>query len=156
MEDRISSDLRQWLALPPISQVGIVVRDLDRALAAYDTLFRVGPFRVFEPEYTDRMYRGKPENFRMRLAIAPWGAMDLELIQPLDGKTIYDEFLEARGEGLHHLGFVIQGLAERIESFQNIGIPVLQSGKRPGVSWAYMDTEPLAGILIELIERRGA
>lgn len=92
----------------------------------------------------------------MRIAIAPWGTMDLELIQPLTGKTIYEEFLTAHGEGLHHLGCVIQNLSERIESFQTLGVQVLQSGKRPGASWAYMDTEPLAGIIIELIERHDA
>ena len=93
---------------------------------------------------------------RMRLAIAPWGTVDLELIQPLAGKTIYDEFLAAHGEGMHHLGCVIQRLTERIESLEKIGVQVLQSGKRPGVSWAYMDTAPLAGIIIELIEFHSA
>jgi len=92
---------------------------------------------------------------RMRLAIAPWGTVDLELIQPLEGKTIYDGFLATHGEGLHHLGCVIQRITDRIESFQELGVQVLQSGKRQGSSWAYMDTEPLAGIIIELIERHG-
>jgi len=156
MINKLSSQVKERLAIPEISQVGIVVRDLNQSLEAYQELFRVGPFRVFEPEYTDRMYRGKPENFKMRLAIAPWGSVDLELIQPLAGKTIYDEFLADRGEGLHHLGCVIQNLSERIEIFKALGVQVLQSGRREGASWAYMDTEKLAGIIIELIERHGA
>ena len=156
MEYRLSSHVQQLLALPSINQVGIVVKDLNQTLDVYEKLFQVGPFRVFEPEYTDRMYRGKPEDFKMRIALASWGSIDLELIQPLRGKTIYDEFLATRGEGLHHLGCEIQGLSERIEGFQTLGVQVLQSGNRQGVSWAYMDTEPLAGIIIELIERHNA
>jgi hypothetical protein len=53
---------------------------------------------------------------------------------------------------LHHLGFVVDQIDERIKSFKKIGIGVLQSGKRPGVTWAYIDTESLAGFTIELIE----
>ncbi|MBW2154949.1 MAG: VOC family protein [Deltaproteobacteria bacterium] len=153
MIHKLSSEVKELLSIPEISQVGIVVRDLNRSLEAYREFFRVGPFTVFEPEYTDKMYRGKPEDFKMRLAIAPWGPVDLELIQPLQGKTIYDELLAARGEGLHHIGCVIQNLSGRIEIFQTLGLQVLQSGRREGASWAYMDTEPLAGIVIELIER---
>ncbi len=90
----------------------------------------------------------------MRIAIAKLSpTVEFELIQPLSGETIYDEFLEARGEGIHHLGFFVQDIRARVEAMQQMGIAVLQSGQRPGGKWAYMDTEPLAGMIIEWIER---
>lgn len=109
---------------------------------------------MFHHEYTDRTYRGRRGNFQYRIALAQLGALQLELIQPLEGDSIYGEFLESRGEELHHFGFLIDRIEERIAAMGRMGIGVLQSGKRPGRIWAYMDTEPLAGIIIELRERQ--
>ncbi len=149
----IDPKVQELLALPAVSQIGMVVRDLQRAVDFHTQVLKIGPFKIFEPLYTDQTYLGKPGNFLMRIAIAPMGPIDLEIIQVLRGETIYGEFLKAHGEGLHHLGFVIKDLAGRIAALKKIGIEVLQSGKRPGAAWAYMDTESLAGYPIELIER---
>jgi methylmalonyl-CoA/ethylmalonyl-CoA epimerase len=153
MGNLMDPQIQELLDLPPVSQVGMVVRDLSKAVDFYTRVLKIGPFKIFEPLYTDQTYRGRPGNFLMRLAFAPIGPIDLEIIQPLRGATIYDDFLKAHGEGLHHLGFDTDRLAERIAALQKIGIGVLQSGKRPGASWAYFDTESLAGYPIELIER---
>ena len=145
--------IQELLALPAVSQIGMVVRDLQRAVDFHTQVLKIGPFKIFEPLYTDQTYRGKPGNFLMRIAIAPMGPVDLEIIQVLRGETLHGEFLKAHGEGIHHLGFVIQDLAGRIAACKKMGIEVIQSGKRPGVDWVYIDTESLAGYPIELIER---
>jgi 4-hydroxyphenylpyruvate dioxygenase-like putative hemolysin len=151
---QIDPQVQELLALPPVRQIGVVVRDMQKALDTYTNLFRLAPFHVFEPEYTNQTYRGKPGNFKMRIAIGKLSpAVDFELIQPLRGETIYDEFLQTRGEGLHHLGFEVKNIEQRIAAMKQMGIAVLQSGRRPGAIWAYMDTEALAGIIIEWIER---
>ncbi len=150
----IDPKIQKLLALPPVSQIGVVVRDMQKALENYTNLFGVHFPRVFEPKYTNQTYRGKPGNFLMRIAIAKLSpTVEFELIQPLSGETIYDEFLEAQGEGIHHLGFFVQDIRARVEAMQQMGIAVLQSGQRPGGKWAYMDTKPLAGMIIEWIER---
>jgi len=85
-----------------VSQVGFVVRDLDKAMAAYWRV-GVGPWRVYTygaPLVKDITYRGKPGNWRFLIALASLGAgFSLELIQPLSGESIYSEFLEHHGEG---------------------------------------------------------
>lgn len=154
MQNSLPPQVQELLALPAPCQIALVVRDLKKAVDFHTNVFKIGPFRIFEPAYTDQTYRGRPGNFRMRLAIAPFGPIDLEIIEPLEGETIYDEFLQKHGEGLHHLGFAVEYLEKRIAAMKKMGIEVLQSGKRPGVSWAYMDTEALAGFPIELIERK--
>jgi methylmalonyl-CoA/ethylmalonyl-CoA epimerase len=145
--------VQELLALPAVSQIGMVMRDLQKAVDFHTQVLKIGPFKIFEPLYTDQTYRGKPGNFLSRLAIASIGPIDIEFIQPLSGETVYAEFLKAHREGLHHVGFVIERLDERIGALKKIGIEVVQSGKRPGVAWAYIDTESLAGYMIELIER---
>ena len=39
----------------------------------------------------------------MKLSVARTGNTMWELIEPVDGPSIYQEFLDERGEGLHHL-----------------------------------------------------
>ncbi len=155
MMRQIAPKMREHLALPPPDQIGVVVRDVQKAIEAYTELFQWGPFEVVEREYTESTstYRGKPANFKYRIAYAQLGPIQLEMIQPLRGKTIYDEFLETRGEGFHHFGVLIDHIEERVAAMKQLGIEVLQSGKRPGRKYAYMDTEPVIGIMIELREK---
>ena len=155
MIESVDPKTLELLGLPPPDQIGVVVRDLQKAIEAYTKLFQWGPFEVIEREYTESAstYRGKPGNFRYRIGYTQLGPIQLEMIQPLRGKTIYNEFLEARGEGFHHFGILIDRIEERVAAMKQMGIDVLQSGRRPGRKYAYMDTEPLIGIMIELRQK---
>ena len=155
MMKQINLKMRDLVALPAPDQIGLVVRDIQKTIEAYTELFQWGPFEIVEREYTESTstYHGKPGNSKYRVAYAQLGPIQLELIQPLEGRTIYDEFIETRGEGLHHFGVLIDRIEERIAAMKQMGIEVLQSGERPGRKYAYMDTEPPTGIMIELREK---
>ncbi len=155
MMEAIDPKMLELLALPHPDQIGVVVRDIQKAIVAYTRIFQWGPFETVEREYTESTstYRGRPGNFKYRIGYVQLGPIQLEMIQPLRGKTIYDEFLETRGEGFHHFGFLIDHIEERTAAMKHMGIEVLQSGKRPGRKYAYMDTEPLIGIMIELRQK---
>jgi len=130
-------------------------RDIEKTIEAYTRLFQCGPFEIVEREYTGSTstYRGKPGGFKYRVAYAQFGAIQLEFIQPLEGRTVYEEFLKTRGEGIHHFGIMIDRMEEKLAAMKRVGIEVLQSGQRPGRKYAYMDTEPSIGIMIELREK---
>jgi len=150
---QIDPQQKKILGLDKVNQVGIVVRDMDRAIKNYGEIFGIPFPKVVVPDYFNRTYRGKPENFRMKIGLAMVGELQIELIQPLEGKTIYGEFLEKWGDGIHHLGFDVNNLDERVAAFRELGIGVLMSGERVGGKFAYMDTEEPVGIIIELIQR---
>lgn len=150
----IDPRLRELLALPAPDQVGMVVRNVEESIEAYTKLFGWGPFEIFQHKYSELIYRGKPGNFSFRVALGQIGpSLQLEFIENLEGESIYTEFLRTRGEGLHHLGFLLEGSEKRIAAMKQLGIGVLQSGKRPGRSFAYLDTEPHVGTIIEFRER---
>lgn len=90
----------------------------------------------------------------MRIAVA--GAHpQVELIQPLAGPNIYDEWLETYGEGLHHLGSFVADIDAETRAYQERGLDVLQSGTNaPDGSggFAYFDTISTLGAIVELIE----
>ena len=150
---QVDPKMKKILGLDKVNQVGIVVRDMDRAIKNYEEILGVSFPKVVIPDYFNRVYRGKPENFRMKIGLAMMGELQIELIQPLEGKTIYAEFLEKWGQGIHHLGFDVKDLDERVAAFRGLGIGVLMNGERVGGKFAYMDTEGTLGIMVELMQR---
>lgn len=137
-------------------QIGIVVKDLARATQSLTELFGIGPFRFIEwPNRPDSKYyfRGNEERIKIRQAFTQVGALELELIQPLEGeKNAYFEFLEQKGGGIHHLLFEVENMDEIMRELADSGVKVLQSGTgiRPGTRWALLDTQALTGFLLEL------
>lgn len=141
------------LRFPQIDQVGVVVKDLDTAMKYYTSSFGIGPFRVIESSFTDMTLYGKPADFKIKMAFADMGPVSLELIQVIKGPTIYEEFLVNRGEGLHHLGCYITNMEEELKKCREAGINILQSGAAGKVKFAYLDTENIGGVILELIQR---
>jgi methylmalonyl-CoA/ethylmalonyl-CoA epimerase len=141
------------------SHVCMVVRDMDKAINHYEAL-GVGPFppMIGGPEgmpLTERTVRGEPSDYDMDLRIVRegMGGMGLELIQPLKGRSIYDEFLEEKGEGAHHVCYNVEDLDKEIADMAKAGFKVIQTGGIAGVKWAYFDTDEDGGIIIELGQR---
>jgi hypothetical protein len=139
-------------------QIGVVVRDLDRTIDRLTGLFNIGPFRVTEwpPKGRDmeRVYYGKPGDFTARMAFTSLGTVELELIQPVSGGSIWADFLEEHGDGIHHIRFNVLELDPLVEDMASKGIQVSQmgSGLRPGTVWANFASEDAVGFVIEVLK----
>jgi hypothetical protein len=143
-----------------VVQIGVVVRDLDRSVKVLSEVFGIGPFnRVDDWPPPDRhdyelYYHGKPGDFTARMAFVDLGQVELELIQPLEGKSIWSDFLEEHGEGIHHIRFNATDHEPVIEYLagQGIGVSQMGSGLRPGTFWVNFDTEHSVGFTIEIMK----
>jgi methylmalonyl-CoA/ethylmalonyl-CoA epimerase len=149
-----TDDVKQTLQLPEVGQIGVVVRDVDRAVEFLQSTFGLGPFRIQEAEAPNVWDRGEEKRIKARLAFAMLGQVELELIQILEGDSVHLEFLREHGEGLHHLGFKVKDFQARLEQAKAMGFKVLQTGPG-GRFYAYLDTRERGGIIIELIEDAG-
>jgi len=145
--------------LTQINQIALVVRDLDAALRRYWETLGVGPWKVYtygSPLVREMTYRGRPQEYRMRLALAQVGPLVIELLQPLSGDNIYVEHLDSKGEGLHHVGIFVPSFDQAVAQAQQQGFSVLQSGRGYGRwgdgGFAYLDTEAAFGVILEVIE----
>ena len=76
-------DVRRQLQLPGVGQIGVVVEDLDRAIAFYESAFGLGPFDIREVGAPNVWDRGQEKQIKARLAFATIGQVELELIQIL-------------------------------------------------------------------------
>jgi catechol 2,3-dioxygenase-like lactoylglutathione lyase family enzyme len=142
---------------PAFKQCAVVVRDLDEAVRRWTTLLGIGPwtaYRLQPPRLQGMRYRGAEASFSLRHALAWSGDMQFELVQPLDGPSIFADHLEAHGEGLHHVGkYVTDHVAAVAEALAS-GFTPLQSARGFGATgdgaFAYFE-RPDVPTIIELI-----
>jgi methylmalonyl-CoA/ethylmalonyl-CoA epimerase len=143
--------VKEQLELPAVSQIGVVVENLDRVASFLESSFGLGPFRVEEPEAPNVWDRGQEKHIKARLGFAMMGEVELELIQILEGDSVHLEFLREHGEGIHHLGFRVTDFEAKLAQAKAMGFEVLQTGP-VGRFYAYLDTRPQSGLIFELIE----
>jgi methylmalonyl-CoA/ethylmalonyl-CoA epimerase len=139
-----------------ISQIAIVVRDLEKTMKAYHDLLGWGPFSVYEhvpPVLHDTHLRGVPTRYTMLGAETNVHGIGFEIIQPLDGPSIYREWLDAHGEGFHHVA-VMKHTAAESEQFKkemaSRGASILMGGRiGESIEYYYLDTVPSLKIIVE-------
>ena len=99
-------------------------------------------------------YRGQPADFVANISLSYLGDMQLELIEPVSGQSIYSEFLEngflENGDGgLHHICTEAadqQSLQAELAAAAEIGAEVVMTGVMPrGMHFAYI-SNPGAGV----------
>jgi methylmalonyl-CoA/ethylmalonyl-CoA epimerase len=152
-----ANDLKAKLGLPPVSQIGVIVRDVNKAAEYYSSLFGVGPFTIYDFVPEKHLYWGEPTYAKLRMAKAPWGNIELELIQPLEGKSPHMDWFQKHGEGIQHLGFIVRDFDSLYKNFIAEGFkPLLESGYysdvyKGEVKVTYFDTDKLVGVLFEII-----
>jgi catechol 2,3-dioxygenase-like lactoylglutathione lyase family enzyme len=136
-------------------QIAFVVDDIGSAERFWGDKIGVSRFcRFNDIQVEDSMYRGAPGEFGYHLSMAYAGDMQIELIQHLFGQSIYKEFLDQHGQGMHHLGYFVDDHDQVVADFASNGFPVVQSGRfgeNPPALFAYFDTRPATGIYMETI-----
>jgi hypothetical protein len=137
----------------PIRQIGYVVTDLDRALRSWIDL-GVGPWFVVRDLPMRALYRGEPCEMTMSLAMANSGEMQVELIhQEDDTPSIFTEFLESNGPGLHQLAYWTTDFDATMKAVADAGWPVVWSGGEGfGVRFAYVEAPGSPAAVIEISE----
>ncbi len=94
---------------------------------------------------------------RVRIAFLGVGESKIELVEPTDDTTGVARFLEAKGEGFHHVCFEVPNLAEALIRLEIDGIELIDSAPRRGAEGpvAFLHPRSCHGVLVELIEAPG-
>ena len=140
-----------------VSQVSLAVRDLDRTMARYHRAFGWAPWQVFDhvlPIHHATELRGKPVNYALRGAEVYVGALNFELLQPLEGPNLWGEFIDRRGEGIASIATMFleraDGDAVKAAFHEQFGIEVsMKADIGDHIEYFYLDTEARFGCLIE-------
>ena len=95
---------------------------------------------------------GEPAECAWRLAVTMVGSVQWELIEPLDDKSMYAEFLATKGEGLHHVAVGVPNYTEALGAVREKGRRVLQAGVYNGVTFSYLSTDEDLGVITEIFD----
>jgi methylmalonyl-CoA/ethylmalonyl-CoA epimerase len=143
-------------AFKNLFQIGVVVKDMDQAIERLAEL-GIGPFKLnMPPAEAKEMFRGKMfiPNEGVLIKSARIGNVELELIQPVKGDSPHKEFLDAKGEGIHHVAFHVDDLDSEVDKLTEKGAEVLiRSDKKLKVGIAYLDLHA-SGLIVELVKHQ--
>ena len=141
------------------SQVGYVVKDIETARRSFARLLGMDvPDVVSSGEYevTGTIYRGQPApEAASKLAFFNLSSgMQIELIEPNEAPSTWREYLDANGEGIHHLAFQVNDMMSVIKACEAEGMELVQYGKYNDGSghYAYIDGSKEYKCVIELLE----
>jgi methylmalonyl-CoA epimerase len=126
-----------------IDHIGIVVRDLQEALEAYQSALGLPLKEIAEV----------PDQ-KVQVAFLPAGESNLELVQPLSEDTGIARYLEKRGEGIHHICVEVDDIEATLTRLRDHGVSLIDETPRQGVHGrvAFVHPKGMHGVLIELVE----
>jgi hypothetical protein len=147
------------IMLREIVHVCVVVRDVEKTAKVFSDKFGIGPWRIriATTPSSRASVRDIPVEYTLKFGYAKLGPVTLELVETIEGTTIYQEFLEKHGEGIHHIGLPTPlPFDDELEKWHKQGIKPLQVNRmeEPEEGWAYMDTHGLVGCILEILSFR--
>jgi methylmalonyl-CoA epimerase len=124
-----------------LNHVGIAVTDLDASLRQFQELYDSPETQVIESV-----------ELGIKAAFIEQGETHIELLQPLRVDTVIGRFIDAHGEGIHHMAFTVGDVDAKVEQLLSLGIPIID-GPRAGLRGRIAFSNPSAthGVLIELV-----
>lgn len=83
------------------------------------------------------------------------GDVRLELLEPTDPTSTVAQFIEKRGEGLHHVAYTVSDIQARLDELKTAGIKLIDEKPRAGAHHtqiAFLHPKASCGVLTELCQ----
>jgi methylmalonyl-CoA/ethylmalonyl-CoA epimerase len=128
-----------------IDHIGIVVKNLDRAIAVYSKALGL-KVKTIE----------RSEEFNVRIAFLPVGEVLVELLEPV-GPGMIRDFLKKRGEGLHHICYRVADLQKAMKKIVGKKIRLRDKKPRPGGGGSkivFLEPKSIFNTETEFVERK--
>lgn len=140
----------------PVTQIGMVVEDLNDSIQRWIAIMGVGPWTVFRNVTLNGHYRGQDTDVKMDVGLAYQGETQIELIHVTNNAR--SPYLDTNAKplvGLHHLAWMTDDLDVAVAQAEADGLTVVFRGESPGTRVAYLEAAGEKGILFEFIESAG-
>ena len=148
-----SPDLKSEL----ICQVGFIVHDIESTAQKFCEVFGFPKPQIFSTpgyEKVKTTYKGERSEATAKLAFFNTGQLQIELIEPDEKPSVWRDFLNEHGEGVHHIAFRVDDTNKTTDYLAQHDIGVLQQGLYSDASgmYTYLDSIPRLGVMLELLE----
>lgn len=139
-----------------VTQIGLLVNDIEKTGKAFSKFLgcEYPGWNWTDPlEKAQTQYLEKPSEARAKLMFFHVGPnVDIELIEPDHEPSTWRHDLDQKGEGFHHVAFVIKGMKEKSAMLAANDMPLLQKGEYTGGRYAYHDATDTLKMVLELLE----
>jgi methylmalonyl-CoA/ethylmalonyl-CoA epimerase len=130
--------------LSAIDHIGIAVRDLEAAVEHYRRAFAIEP-----------SHRETVEDQGVEEVLFKVGTSYVQLLRALGPDTPVGRYLERRGEGVHHVGYRVDDVAQALARLKDQGHELVDEAPRPGsrgTTVAFVHPKAFEGVLVELVQ----
>ena len=126
-----------------INHVAIVVQDIDAALKFWEQTFGL------ELDHVEEVPSQKS-----KVAFLPLGESEIELVQPTTSDSGLANFLEKRGEGMHHICIEVSDIDATLAELKSKGVRLINEvpEELPGRKMAFIHPKAANGVLVELYQ----
>ena len=136
--------------------LGVLVEDIEKAMEYCQTVLGVGPFEDFGELQENSFYYGKPGKLCYRAAMAPYGNLQLELIQPTQPDSIFWDDLKKCGPGIHHVCLKVDDAEAAEEECRKAGMEIREKvplyEMEPGFSVGFFFVDTPFGMRLEVTQ----
>ncbi len=136
------------MGLVGIHHIGVAVRSLDEALRFFSGVLGLEVERTVVVEEQG-----------MRAAWLNVGGVRLELMEPLGPEGPVAKFLSKRGEGVHHVAFLVDDMEEVMGALRRAGAVLVYDEPRishDGSRYNFVHPRSAHGVLVELREEKSS
>lgn len=124
-----------------IYHIGLAVRDLDSAV------------KFFQETYGAKLlWRRTFESQKMESAFISVGEARFEVARSLDPEGVIGKFVQARGEGIHHISLEVDDMDKTIQELKKKGLTVMGEAATKEFKVAFVHPQNNFGVLMELYQ----
>lgn len=140
-----------------LAQIAWVVKDITITERFFKDTLGISKFSKVEVSRAkdyDGTYYDKPSNAENLVAVAYSGGIFIELIQPISGNSIFQDYLDKNpAGGMQHVAYKIPvaELDNVISEFTDKGLPVISRFDTPIAIIVFFDTYKEIGVMTEIM-----
>ncbi len=134
------------MELTHIEHIGIAVKNLEQAIKYYEDVLGLKCYAIEEVK-----------DQKVKTAFFQIGKTKLELLESTDPKGPVGQFIEKKGEGIHHLAFAVQNIEQALEEAEDKGLRLIDQNPRKGAEGldiAFLHPKSTFGVLTEFCENK--
>jgi len=140
-----------------LAQIAWVVKDIETTLKFFQDVMGINNFSKVDTirvkDFGATWY-GKPSNAESLVAMAYTGEMFIELIQPVSGNSIFQDYIDKNpAGGIQHIAYsiTVAKLDKVISEYAEKGFPVISSFDHPIAKIVFFDTTKEIGVMTEIM-----
>lgn len=128
-----------------VDHIGIAVRSIDESLKFWQDVIGIQCHGVEEVAEQ-----------KVKTAFLPLGDTEIELLEGTSEDSPVSKFIEAKGEGIHHIAIRVPNIEQALEELKARGVRLIDEKPRIGAGGAkiaFVHPKASGGVLLEISER---